>query len=198
MKQDFLSPSPPPPAIREAMASVTKREEANLPVIDLSSGNAGKMVLNEHLFTHFQLEVNESLPKPLRLISEALKRGLTKAFYSELAGLPYSTAGGTDAVKHLALKYFKKFHGVPLNEDDLDRVIVSAGGQQVLTASLRSIKSGTRIYIPRWEYSPVPEIIRSNGCRDKRSLCQIISKFYDFRICLSSIRSLNWSHPLYS
>ncbi|MCW4032461.1 MAG: pyridoxal phosphate-dependent aminotransferase [Candidatus Bathyarchaeota archaeon] len=164
----FLKEPQKETAIREAMASVTKREEANLPVIDLSSGNAGKMVLNEHLFTHFQLEVNESLPKPLRLISEALKRGLTKAFYSELAGLPYSTAGGTDAVKHLALKYFRKFHGVPLNEDDLDRVIVSAGGQQVLTASLRSIKSGTRIYIPRWEYSPVPEIIRSNGCKEVR------------------------------
>ena len=164
----FLRDPSAQPAIREAMAKVTQREETGLPVIDFSSGNAGKIIIKEHLFTKFQIEINESLEKPLKMIGEALKKGLLRAFYSELAGLSYSTAGGTDAVRLLALKYFRKFHGIPLSDEDLDRVLVTAGGQQVLTASLRSIKPGTSIYMPRWEYSPVPEIIKDNDCKEVR------------------------------
>ena len=79
----FLRDPSAQPAIREAMAKVTQREEAGLPVIDFSSGNAGKIIIKERLFTKFQIEINESLEKPLKMIGEALKKGLLRAFYRE-------------------------------------------------------------------------------------------------------------------
>ncbi len=165
---NFLKECPSPPGIKEAMASVAHREELDLPVIDFGSGNVGKMIVDSRLFSKFQIEVNGELVKPLRLIGEALKRGLLNSFYFKLAGLSYSPAGGTDSVKLLVLRYFKKFHGVPLSDEDLNKVIVTAGGQQALSASLRAIKSGTTVYMPQWEYSPASEIVTHNGCREIR------------------------------
>ncbi|MEM2998521.1 MAG: hypothetical protein QW542_06210, partial [Thermoproteota archaeon] len=95
---NFLKPPPPPPAIREAMAKASAREEAGLPVIDFSSGNVGKILADQRLFNRFELEVNDALPPPLRLISEALKNGLTEAFYKGLTGIAYSPTGGAESV----------------------------------------------------------------------------------------------------
>lgn len=165
---DFLKEPPAPPAIREAMAKASQREEAGLPVVDFSSGNVGKIIVNEPLFSRFDIEVNEKAPRPLKLIGEALKTGLLKGFHEKLTGLSYSPTGGTDSVKLLVLEYFKEFHGIPLSDKDLNKVIVTAGGQQALAASLRAIKPGTTVYIPKWEYAPASQIIRDNGCQEAR------------------------------
>ena len=162
----FLKEYPVSSGIKDAMASVAHREELDLPVIDFGIGNVGKMIIDSGLFSKFQIEVNDELAKPLRLIGEALKIGLLNSFYEKTAGLPYTPVGGTDSVKLLVLKYFKKFHGIPLSDEDLNRVIVTAGGQQALSASLRAIKSGTTIYMNRWEYSPASEIVKENGCQE--------------------------------
>ena len=164
----FLKEYPVSSGIKEAMANVAHREELDLPVIDFSIGNAGKMIIDSGLFSKFQIEVNDELAKPLRLIGEALKIGLLNSFYEKTAGLPYTPAGGTDSVKLLVLKYFKKFHGIPLSDGDLNRVIATAGGQQALSASLRAIKSGTTIYMNQWEYSPASEIVKENDCQEVR------------------------------
>lgn len=164
----FLKERPAPPAIREAMAKASQREEKGLPVVDFSSGNVGKVILNERLFSKFDIEVDENLPDSLKIIAEALKNGLLNAFYFKLTGLSYSPTGGTDAAKLIALKYFREFHGVPLSDGDLGKVVVTAGGQQALAAALRAIKPGTAVYIPKWEYSPASGIIRDNGCREFR------------------------------
>lgn len=164
----FLKPQPPPPAIREAMAKASAREESGLPVIDFSSGNVGKILANQRLFNRFELEVNGALPPPLRLIGEALKNGLTEAFYTGLNGIAYSPTGGTESVKKWVLKYFREFHGVPLRDDETSKVIATAGGQQALTAALRSIKPGTTVHLPRWEYAPASDIVKDNGCRESR------------------------------
>ena len=164
----FLKPPPPPPAIREAMAKASAREEAGLPVIDFSSGNVGKILAEQRLFTRFELEVNEALPPPLRLIGEALKNGLTEAFYQGLTGIAYSPTGGTETVKKWVLKYFREFHGVPLRDGETSKVIATAGGQQALTAALRSIKPGNTVYLPKWEYAPASGIIENNGCHVSR------------------------------
>ncbi len=156
------------PGIREAMAGVSYREETNLPVTDFSSGNVGKIVNNLNLFSDLQIEVNNELIKPLKLISEAIRRGLLSSFYPISNGLPYSPTGGTDSAKLLAMEYFRKFHGIPLSNEDLDRVTLTAGGQQALSASLKSIKPRTAIFMPRWEYSPVPEIVKFNDCNEIR------------------------------
>ncbi|MCZ2845559.1 MAG: pyridoxal phosphate-dependent aminotransferase [Candidatus Bathyarchaeota archaeon] len=165
---NFLKELPSTPGIREAMAGVSQREENSLPVTDFSSGNVGKIVNNLQLFSNFQIEVNKELIKPLRIISEAIKKGLLSSFYPIPDGLPYSPTGGTDSAKILAMNYFRKFHGLPLSDDNLERVIVTAGGQQALSASIKSIKSGTTIFMPRWEYSPVPELVKFNECQEKR------------------------------
>ncbi|MEM2902070.1 MAG: pyridoxal phosphate-dependent aminotransferase [Candidatus Bathyarchaeia archaeon] len=165
---NFLKPPPPPPAIREAMAKASAREEAGLPVIDFSSGNVGKILADQRLFNRFELEVNDALPPPLRLISEALKNGLTEAFYKGLTGIAYSPTGGAESVKKWVLKYFREFHGVPLGDGETSKVIATAGGQQALTAALRSIKPGTTVYLPKWEYAPASDIIKENGCHVSR------------------------------
>ncbi len=164
----FLRPIPPPPAIREAMAKASAREDAGLPVIDFSSGNVGKILASQRLFSRFNLEVDGSLPPPLRLIGEALKNGLTEAFHTGLSGIAYSPTGGTELVRRWVVKYFREFHGVPLQDKDLNKVIATAGGQQALTSALRAIKPGTTVYLPKWEYAPASSIIKDNGCRESR------------------------------
>ncbi len=165
---DFIKEKTMPEGIKEAMASVGHREESGSTLIDFSSGNVGKMIVDSCLFSKFQIETKKELDKSLIMIGEALKKGLMNSFYKRTTGLSYTPAGGTNSMKFLILKYFKKFHGVPLSNNDLDRVIVTAGGQQVLSASLRSIKPKTTIYLPHWEYSPTSEIVRENGCQEVR------------------------------
>lgn len=166
-EQGFLLPSAPSP-IRDAMARAAEREGRGLPVVDFSSGNVGKLPYRLTLFKRVDIEVNEGLGGELRLVAEALRRGLVEAFYPHPGGLGYSPTGGTNPVKGPVMRYFREVHGVPLGEGDFDRVIVTAGGQQCMAAALRSIRPGRDVFLPRWDYSSISDIVRGSGCRETR------------------------------
>jgi len=168
MKRNYLAPPPPPPAIRAAMAKVAERSVKNLPVFDFSSGNVGALPAELSLFTRFEVEVNRKLPESLVAIAESLKRGIIESFYPSPRGLGYSPTGGIPLTKKLVLEYFKSIHGVPLSENDLNRVIITAGGQQALAASLRSLKEGTSVLMPRWEYDAASGTVKTHGLREVR------------------------------
>lgn len=82
--------------------------------------------------------------------------------------MTYSTTGGTTAARVAALKYFQEVHGIPLVDEDTDRVIVSAGGQQAMAASLRSLKPETEVLMLQWEYAPVPPILKDHRLKEIR------------------------------
>ena len=168
MKRNYLSPPPPPPAIRAAMAKAAEREVRKLPVFDFSSGNVGRLPVELNLFTKLEVEVNRDLPESLAAIAEGLGRGIIEAFYPSPKGLGYSTTGGTPQIKKLILEYFRDIHGVPLSENDLNRVIVTAGGQQALAASLRSLRRGIDVLMPRWEYDAASGTVKAHGLREVR------------------------------
>jgi len=167
--QEYLSPSPPPPAISEAMAKAAERAEKGLPVHNFSSGNVGALPLNLKLFDALEIRVSESVPAGLRLIAEGIRKGLLEAIYPKPVGLAYSAISGPVDVRQAALRYFREIHGVPLQEAaDLNRVIVTAGGQQAMAASLRSLKRGTEVLMLQWDYSPTLAILRDHGLREVR------------------------------
>ncbi|MEM2843349.1 MAG: pyridoxal phosphate-dependent aminotransferase [Candidatus Bathyarchaeia archaeon] len=163
-EQSFLLPPPTPPAIRVAMAKAARREEIGLPVIDFSSGSIGKLLFKLNLFTKLDIEVNKELSRELQLIAEAVKQGILEAYYPSPKGLAYFPTGGTEWVKKWVIEYFKEMHGVPLVEKDFDKVIATAGGQQAMMAAIRSIKPRTKVFIPQWEYEPIPAIVKDRGC----------------------------------
>jgi aspartate/methionine/tyrosine aminotransferase len=167
-KQNFLLPSPIPPAIRVAMAKAARREEEELPVIDFSSGSIGKLLFKLNLFNKVDIEVNKELSQELQLIAEAVKQGILESYYPSPKGLAYFPTGGTEWVKKWVIEYFKEVHGVPLAERDFDKVIATAGGQQAMMAALRSIKPKTKVFMSQWEYEPIPAIVRDRGCEDVR------------------------------
>jgi len=167
-KQKFLLPSPIQPPIRDAMAKASEREEKKLPVIDFSSGNVGKMPFNQRLFSKMDIEINKDLPEGLQIIAVALKKGILDSFFINSEGLAYTPTGGTNTVKKQVIKYFSEVHGIPLTEKDTNRVIATAGGQQAMTAALRSTRPGTNIYLPKWDYAPVSSIIKNHNCNDVR------------------------------
>jgi len=164
----FLSPSPPPPAIRDAMAKAVERKMEGLPTFDFSSGNVGNLLLRQRLFESFSIEVDKSLPAELRQIAEGLRDGLIESYYPHPKGLAYSPTGGTELIKKLVIRYFREIHGVPLSDNDIDKVVVTAGGQQAMMASLRALKPGTKVLLSRWEYSPIPGIIRDHNLNEVR------------------------------
>jgi len=168
MKQEFLAPSPPPPAIREAMAKAVERKQKSLPVFDFSSGNVGNLALNQNFFSKFELKVNENLPAELKMIAEGLREGLLGSYHPKPKGLAYSPTGGTEPIKKLVIRYFREVHGVPLSDVDVNRVVVTAGGQQAMTASLRSLRPGVRVLLSRWEYAPIPGILRDHNLIEVR------------------------------
>lgn len=168
LMQEFLSPKPPPPAIREAMAKAIERKQKGLPVFDFSSGNVGNLALNQELFSIFELKVNRHLPAELRPLAEGLREGIMNSYYPNPFGLAYSPTGGTEPVKKLVIRYFREIHGVPLSDEDSNKVIATAGGQQAMTASLRSLKPGTSVLLPRWEYEPIPGILRGHNLDEVR------------------------------
>jgi len=168
MKQEFLSPSPPPPAIREAMAKAVERRQKGLPVFDFSSGNVGNLALNQRFFSDFELKVSGDLPAELRMLAEGLREGMLESYHPKPKGLAYSPTGGTEPIKKLVVRYFREVHGVPLSDTDMNRVIVTAGGQQAMTASLRSLRPGVKVLLPRWEYAPVPGILRGHNLSEVR------------------------------
>jgi aspartate/methionine/tyrosine aminotransferase len=59
-------------------------------------------------------------------------------------------------------------HGIPLSMNDVDKVIVSAGGQQAMAAALRATKAGTNVFLSQWDYAAVSGIIKDNGCNEVR------------------------------
>jgi len=168
MKQEYLSPSPPPPAIREAMAKAVEREQKGLPVFDFSSGNVGNLPLNQPLFNKIEIQINENLPDELKTVAEGLKEGLVKSFHPRPLGLAYSPTGGTGPIKNLVIRYFREVHGVSLSDADANKVIVTAGGQQAMTASLRSLRPGVKVLLVQWEYAPVADILRDHNLNEVR------------------------------
>ena len=167
-KQKYLLPKPPLPPLSLAIAKATERELKGLPVVDFSSGNVGKLPLNEKLFKTMEIEVNEHLSDGLRLIASAIKEGLLASFYPSPKGLGYSPTGGSDAIKKPVIRYFREVHAIPLKEEDTNRVIVTAGGQQSMMASLRSLKPGTKVFLSRWDYSFISGILKGSGLSEVR------------------------------
>jgi len=168
MTQDYLLPSPPAPAIREAMAKAVQRKDKGLDVFDFSSGNIGNLMAAQPVFSRMEMDVRDDVPLELKSIVTGLRDGVVNAYYPTPRGVAYSPTGGTDHIRALVTRYYRELHGVPLDDTDTDKVIVTAGGQQAMTAALRSIKPGTRVLIPQWEYGPASGIIRSHGCEEVR------------------------------
>lgn len=154
MNQPYIKPTPEPPAIRDAMAKASEREEGGLPVYDFSSGNIGRLVGDYQVFEEFSLKTGE-VPEGFLGVAEAIKRGLRKSFVESPVGLSYSPTGGTEAQKKNVIKYFQQVHNVPLGDEQTERVIVTAGGQQAMAVALRSISPDTKVLVPKWDYAPV-------------------------------------------
>ncbi|MEF8832067.1 MAG: pyridoxal phosphate-dependent aminotransferase [Candidatus Thermoplasmatota archaeon] len=157
---EYLREPSDPPAIKDAMAKASKRKEKGLPVSNFASGNVGQMPINLK-FMDMDIQTGTDLPQELKSLSKAMERGIKKAF-EKPRGLSYSTTGGLDKQKDLALKYFENFHDV--EHGDRERVIVTPGGQRALSTSLRSIQPGTKIFMSQWEYAPTLPIIKENNC----------------------------------
>jgi aspartate/methionine/tyrosine aminotransferase len=168
MIQEYLLPSPPAPAIREAMAKAVQRKDKGLDVFDFSSGNIGNLMAAQPVFSRMEMDVSEDVPADLKAIVLGLRDGIVNAYYPTPRGVAYSPTGGTDQIRALVARYYRELHGVPVSDSDTGKVIVTAGGQQAMTAALRSIKPGTRVLIPQWEYGPASGIIRSHGCEEVR------------------------------
>lgn len=157
--KDYLREPQETPAIKEAMSKASKRQEQGLPVSNFASGNVGQMPMNMN-FMKISGELNLDLPQEIQSLNRAILRGIKNAF-EKPNGLSYTTTGGLDSQKELALKYFKRFHNI--SYDDIDRVVVTPGGQRALATALRSIKPGTDVFLSQWEYAPVMPILKDNG-----------------------------------
>ncbi len=157
---NYLKEPSEPPAIKNAMARVSQRKEKGLAVSNFASGNVGQMPANLQ-FMDMNIQMGDDLPEELKNLSQAIERGIKNAF-EKPKGLSYSTTGGLDQQKDLALRYFEQFHDI--KHGDRERVIVTPGGQRALSACLRSIKPGTNVFMSRWEYAPALPIIRENNC----------------------------------
>jgi len=166
--RSYLLPLPPKSAISLVIARANERREKGLPVVDFSSGNVGMLPYNLGLFNKVEIEVNDGLNDSLKLIAEIVKKGILDAYHPNPAGLSYSPAGGTLSAKKEIIKYFREVHGVPLKDTDVDRVMATTGGQQALSAALRSIKPGTRVLMYRWDYPVVSSLIKSQNCEEVR------------------------------
>ena len=168
MERNYLSLPPPPPAIRAAMVKVAERLDKKLPLYDFSSGNVGRLPSKIKLFKEFKIDINNDVHESLLSIAEGLAEGIIESFYSELKGLSYSPTGGLPYIKRLVLQYFKEIHGIPLSNEDINKVTVTAGGQQALISSLRSLKKNTRLLMLRWDYDATPSIAKSHGLIEVR------------------------------
>ncbi|MFW6103115.1 MAG: hypothetical protein ACOC7M_02335, partial [Chloroflexota bacterium] len=145
MTQEYLLPSPPTPAIREAMSKAVQRKDKGLEVFDFSSGNIGNLMVSQPVFSKMDLEVSEDVPDDLKAVVHGLRDGIVNSYYPTPRGVAYSPTGGTDSIRGLVARYFRELHGIPIGDADTNRVIVTAGGQQAMTAALRSIKPDTRV-----------------------------------------------------
>jgi len=165
MKCKYLRPFPQMPAIREAMVKTVQLKEKGVPVFDFSSGNVGNLLFEQFMFKKMQIESNRELPTPIKMIVQGISKILSASFYPTPYALGYSPATGTPSQKKMVIKYMKEVHGIPLSEKDVDRVACTAGGQLAMATSLRSIRPNTSVLISRWDYSPIPAIVKNNGCK---------------------------------
>ncbi len=161
--QRFLRSMPSQPAIRNAMAQVADREDRGLPILDFTSGNVGKLPHYLRLFSRMDIDVNPSLPTELQALATGIRDGLTASFQPHPVALAYSPAGGTTPIKRCVLRYFREVHGIPLTDDDLDRVIVTSGGQRCITVALRSLRPATPVFLSRWDYAAIAPIVEEHG-----------------------------------
>ncbi len=168
MSYEFLRPFPPKPAIREAMVKAAALREKGVQVFDFGSGSAGNLLFELAIFKEMEIELNEELPTPLKMIATGMKNGILDSYSPVPYAFAYSPTTGTSEQKKWVIKYMKEIHGTPLMDEDIDRVACTAGGQQAMTASLRSIKPGTNVIMPQWDYSEIPSIVERNGCKLKR------------------------------
>jgi aspartate/methionine/tyrosine aminotransferase len=168
IKFEYLCPFPPLPAIREAMIKAVQLKEKNVRVFDFSSGSVGNLLLTLPIFKEIRIELNNELPASVRIIANGIKSGMKDSFLPSPRALSYSPTTGTPEQKRHVIKYMKYVHGVPLADKDTDRVACTAGGQQAMAASLRAIRPDTNIFMLQWDYSPIPGIVRSNGCKLSR------------------------------
>jgi len=145
------------------MAKAIERTQKDLPVFDFSSGNVGKLALNQRLFSTFEIKLNEGLPAELKMLAKGLREGIIDSYNPKPQGLAYSPTGGTEPIKKLVIQYFREVHDVPLLDSDTNRVIVTAGGQQAMTSSLRSLRPGISVLLSRWEYAPIPGILQNHN-----------------------------------
>jgi aspartate/methionine/tyrosine aminotransferase len=152
------------PAIREAMMRAAQLRDKGVKVFDFSSGSVGNLLFELPIFEDVKLEVKDNLPTPLKIIAEGLRNGISNALHPIARGLGYSPTTGTPEQKRLVIKYMREIHGVPLKDEEIDKVACTAGGQQAMAASLRSIKPGTNVFMFKWDYSPIPAIVSDNGC----------------------------------
>lgn len=155
--KNYLKPPPDPPAIRDAMAKASKREEEGLPVYDFSSGNIGRLLMGYDVFSEVSVRIGQ-MPESFASIAEAITEGLKEAFVGSPSGLAYSPTGGTENQKKTVIRYFNQVHEMSLDDNATERVIITAGGQQAMAASLRSISSDAKVIAPRWDYAPVTGI----------------------------------------
>lgn len=165
MKYEYLRPFPEMPAIREAMMKVAQLREKGVRVFDFSSGSVGNLLFELPIFKEIKIELNDKLSDPLKIIADGVKNGLLSSLFPVPRGLGYSPTTGTPEQKRWVIKYMRTIHGVPLSDEDVDRVACTAGGQQAMTASLRAVKPGTDVFTLQWDYSPIPDIVRDNGCK---------------------------------
>jgi len=156
------------PAIREAMMKAVQLREKGVHVFDFSSGSVGNLLFELSIFKNIRIEVNDELPVPLKIVADGIKSGILNSCYPLLRAVGYSPTTGTPEQKRWVIKYMRDVHGVPLTDEDTDRVACTAGGQQAMAASLRAIRSGTDVFMLQWDYSPIPGIVRGNGCKLRR------------------------------
>ncbi|MEM2876023.1 MAG: pyridoxal phosphate-dependent aminotransferase [Candidatus Bathyarchaeia archaeon] len=166
--RSFLLPLPPKSAISLIIARANERKEKGLPVVDFSSGNVGMLPYHLGVFNKLEIQVNEKLNSSLKLVAEAIRKGILDAYYPNPSALSYSPTGGTISAKKQVIRYFREVHGVPLMDSDLNRVVVTAGGQQALSAALRSIKPKTKVMMYRWDYPDVSSMIKAQNCEEVR------------------------------
>ncbi|MEM3130075.1 MAG: aminotransferase class I/II-fold pyridoxal phosphate-dependent enzyme, partial [Nitrososphaerota archaeon] len=184
MERNYLSPPPPPPAIRAAMVKVAERLDKKLPLYDFSSGNVGRLPSKIKLFKEFKIDINNEVHESLLSIAEGLVEGIIESFYPEPKGLSYSPTGGLPYIKRLVLQYFREIHGIPLLNEDINKVTVTAGGQQALISSLRSLKKNTKLLMLRWDYDATSSTAKSHGLVEVR-----ININEDLTIDLSDLES---------
>lgn len=152
------------PAIRDAIAKAIEREEKDLPLFDFSTGNTGRLLMKYNIFENFSMNIKDT-PEQFRDIANAIIKSLKEGFVKAPQGLSYSPSGGTEGQRKIAIEYFRKIHGIPLTQKDTDKVIITSGSQQAMSASLRSILANSQVLVPRWESALVVDIASGAGWR---------------------------------